>query len=156
IAIDPAGMVAIVSNDFSGNVSSFTIDATTGALTAAVGSPFAAGSGPISVAISPSGKYAYVASSGSVSGFSIDRATGGLSPLPAAPFTATGAPNSLVAEPSGKFVYGLSTGSNLITTYAVDGSTGNLTELSSTRTRGGDAIALSTGSTPVSYTTKYA
>ncbi|MGH7985387.1 MAG: hypothetical protein ACREQX_03765, partial [Candidatus Binataceae bacterium] len=40
---------AYVANEGSGNVSAYTIDATTGALTPISGSPFAAGADPISV-----------------------------------------------------------------------------------------------------------
>ncbi len=42
-------------------VSAYTIDATSGALKPVAGSPFAAGSGPISIAVDPTGKFAYVA-----------------------------------------------------------------------------------------------
>jgi 6-phosphogluconolactonase len=53
VAVDPSGKFAYVVNgsvtDFAGvNVSGYTINSTTGALTAIAGSPFAAGSGPTS------------------------------------------------------------------------------------------------------------
>ncbi len=51
IAIDPSGKFAYVGNMHSNNISAFTIDATTGAFAPIVGSPFAAGVGPSSVAI---------------------------------------------------------------------------------------------------------
>lgn len=56
----------------------YAIDATTGALTALTGSPYATGSQPLFVTIDPSGSYAYTANSGSanVSGFKIDPTTG--------------------------------------------------------------------------------
>src|SRR5690348_15242045 len=53
-------MFAYVANKGSNNVSAFTIDPRTGALTA-VGSPAAAGTSPLSVAVDPTGKFAYVA-----------------------------------------------------------------------------------------------
>ena len=58
MAVDPSGKFAYVANECissnscsNGTVSAYTIDGTTGALTAVTGSPFAAGAGPISVAI---------------------------------------------------------------------------------------------------------
>jgi hypothetical protein len=51
IAIDPTGQFAYVANEGSNNVSAYTIDSTTGALSPMAGSPFAAGTGPSSVAI---------------------------------------------------------------------------------------------------------
>jgi 6-phosphogluconolactonase len=45
-------------------------------------SPFPAGSGPISVAVDPSGKFAYVANGGGgVSAYTIDSTTGALTQL---------------------------------------------------------------------------
>src|SRR5258708_6563829 len=43
------------------NVSAFTIDGTTGALTPVAGSPFPTGSSPDSVTVDPTGSFAYVA-----------------------------------------------------------------------------------------------
>src|SRR5260370_26938732 len=81
---------AYVANDNSSNVSAYTIDHTTGALTSVPGSPFAAGSLPFSVAVDSSGKFAYVANfaSNNVSAYTIDRTTGALSPVPGSPFAA--------------------------------------------------------------------
>jgi len=57
VAVDPSGKFTYVANQcgvtctVNGNVSAYTIDSTTGALTPVSGSPFAAGSFPLSVAI---------------------------------------------------------------------------------------------------------
>ena len=60
-----------------------------GALTPVPGSPFAAGSGPVSVAVDPTGKFAYVANvdGSNVSAYSIG-ANGALTPVPGSPFAA--------------------------------------------------------------------
>jgi DNA-binding beta-propeller fold protein YncE len=50
--VDPSGKFVYVANRSSGNVSGLTIDSNV-ALKAIAGSPFTAGSGPISVAITP-------------------------------------------------------------------------------------------------------
>ena len=73
-------------SDFgSDNVSTYTIDATTGALKKVKGSPFAAGTTPYGVAVDPSGKFAYVANLGSnnVSAHTIDANSGALTPVTA-------------------------------------------------------------------------
>ena len=65
MAVDPTGKFAYVPNVGSDNISAYTIDATSGALTPMTGSPFSAGRGAYAVAIDPSGKFAYVANSDS-------------------------------------------------------------------------------------------
>ena len=60
VGIAPSGRFAYVTNIASANVSGFTIDAATGALTAMPGSGFPAGSEPADVVVAPSGKFAYV------------------------------------------------------------------------------------------------
>lgn len=54
IAIDPSGQFAYVGNMYTNNVSGFSINASTGVMTPIPGSPFAAGTGPASVAIASS------------------------------------------------------------------------------------------------------
>src|ERR1700737_4896149 len=49
------GGFAYVANLYSNNVSAYTIDGTTGALTPVAGSPFATGSAPVSVTVDPTG-----------------------------------------------------------------------------------------------------
>jgi 6-phosphogluconolactonase (cycloisomerase 2 family) len=104
VVVDPTGHFAYVANcgtfcssdDLydTGGVSGYTIDATTGALTAMPGSPFGAGNYPNSLAVLPSGGFLYVANCGagcagdgafldpgSVSAFTIDGATGDLTEI---------------------------------------------------------------------------
>jgi 6-phosphogluconolactonase (cycloisomerase 2 family) len=51
IVVDPAGQFAYAANQNSNNVSVYSINATTGALTQVPGSPFAAGVNPRGVAL---------------------------------------------------------------------------------------------------------
>ena len=51
---------AYVTNSNSNNISAYSVDPITGALTPVAGSPFAAGSEPNSVGIHPSGRFLYV------------------------------------------------------------------------------------------------
>jgi 6-phosphogluconolactonase len=77
VAVDPAGKFAYVTNSASNDVSMYTINATTGALTS---TGMIARISPVSVAVDPAGKFAYVTNSASndVSIYSIDAATGAL------------------------------------------------------------------------------
>ena len=72
----------------SDDVSGYTINPNTGALTArSAGSPFPAGGEPQSVAVDPSGTFAYVANfrSDNVSGYRISLITGKLTAIPDPP-----------------------------------------------------------------------
>jgi 6-phosphogluconolactonase (cycloisomerase 2 family) len=73
-----------VSNNASGDVAAYTINATTGALTR-IGA-FAAGASPYRVTADPSGQFAYVANRGGndISAYSIDPASGALTRIGAA------------------------------------------------------------------------
>jgi hypothetical protein len=83
-----------------GDVSGFTIDPGTGALTPIAGSSFATGSLPVSVAVDPSGKFAYVANfSGNVPGYTIDPSTGALTTIAGSPFPAGVGPHSVAITP---------------------------------------------------------
>lgn len=51
VVVDPMGQFVYAANDTSGDVSVYSVEATTGALTAVAGSPFVSGTGARSVAI---------------------------------------------------------------------------------------------------------
>jgi len=108
--VDPSGKFAYAANSHADNVSGFTINSTTGALTAmaaSLGDPFPAGLSPSSVAVDPSGKFAYVVNSGSgvpgtVSGYTIDSTTGALTAIDSSlgnPFPAGTSPESVAITP---------------------------------------------------------
>jgi len=97
VAVHPSSRFAYVANGSSSDVSAYTGDSSTGALTPVPASPFAAGAGPRSAAVDPSGKFAYVANqcgdfacivNGNVSAYTIDSSTGALTPISASPFAA--------------------------------------------------------------------
>jgi 6-phosphogluconolactonase len=101
--MDPSGNFVYVTNVIGNNVSGYTIDSSTGVLTAITGSPFAAGSAPYSVSVEPSGTFAYVTNfyGGNVSGYTIDSKTGVLTPITGSPFAAESEPVSIAfAHPS--------------------------------------------------------
>jgi 6-phosphogluconolactonase (cycloisomerase 2 family) len=82
VTVEPSGRFAYVANADSGNVSVFSINATTGTLTS-IGAPVPAGDEPRSITIDSSGKFAYVANSlsNNVSVYSIDATTGALTSI---------------------------------------------------------------------------
>jgi hypothetical protein len=123
------GQFAYVANFNSNNVSAYTIDPSTGALTAIAGSPFTAGSFPRSVAVDPSGKFAYVLNEGgNVSGYTINPSTGALTTIVGSPFTTGGDPRSMAVDPSGKFAYVANFGGG-VSGYTINPTTGALTPI---------------------------
>ena len=123
----PAGTPGVPSDSF---VSALGINASSGALTAIAGSPFTAGRGSISIAVAPSGRFAYMANfgSGDISAYAIDSATGALASLPGSPYPVGADPRAIAIEPSGRFAYVLGDGAEEgnIFAYGIDGLTGAL------------------------------
>jgi hypothetical protein len=135
-----------VVNNISNNVSAYTINSATGALSPVSGSPFPTGSAPVSVVIDPSGKFAYVANniSNSVSAYTINMASGALSPVSGSPFPTGSAPISVVVDPSGKFAYVANNNSNSVSAYTINSTTGALSPVSGSQ--------FATGHTPLGVT----
>ena len=135
VVVDPSGRFAYApangSNPGSaGSVSMYTINATTGAL-ASIGT-IPTDTGPGSVAVDPSGKFAYVTNSNSndVSMYTINSTTGALTSIGT---IATGAsPISVAVDPSGSFAYVANYGSNNVSIYSINATTGALTSIGTT------------------------
>ncbi len=160
IAVDPTGKFAYVANngcpdDFVGNVTTYTINSATGALTAVlpnVGADF----GPISVAVAPSGKWVYVANdgarevtSGSIFVYDLDGTTGALTltgdGTVCIPSAICITPVSIAVHPSGKFAYVADEGGffpTIISMFTIDATTGAFTSIG-TAPAGGRADAVS-------------
>lgn len=120
-----SGKLLFASNTGSGDVSVFTIDPTTGALTAVAGSPFQVGtvSGVISLAPTPDGKFLMATNSNgrTVSVFSV-ASNGVLTPASQSP--TANMPDAAKVSPDGKFlaVSELLNNSVEIFSIAADGS----------------------------------
>ncbi len=141
VTVDPSGRFAYVTNSNCpsifrcppSNVSAYTINSSTGALSAIAGSPFAAGKNPISVTVDPSGRFAYVANDGdTVSAYTINSSTGALRAVAGSPFAAGSHPDSVTVDPSGRFVYVAnacafnSCRAGAVSAYTINSSTGAL------------------------------
>jgi 6-phosphogluconolactonase (cycloisomerase 2 family) len=127
-AISYTPTFAYVADAASNDVTAYSINASSGALTS--GGTVAAAS-PSAIAIDPFGKFAYVARGGdnSVAAYSISGTTGALNSLGS---VATGSsPASLAVDPSARFVYVANKASNDISMYAVSPVTGTLTSMGS-------------------------
>ena len=141
IAVDPTGKFAYVANSASNNVSMYTIDGTTGALTPIGLIP--AGSGPVSIAVHPTGKFVYVANesilndlTSSVSMYTINPATGAMTSIGLPVATADLGARSVAVDPTGKFAYVANAGSDpgptfcgSVTIFDIDATTGALTSM---------------------------
>jgi 6-phosphogluconolactonase len=131
IRVTPDGKFVVVANQGTSNVSAFSLDASTGALAAVPGSPFASGSAPGPVAIDPSGKFVFVGDTGgnSLSAYTIDSA-GSLTPVTGTPIPlgTNAQPSSIAVDPAGKFVY-VSIVPQEVAGFALDPSTGVLTPI---------------------------
>lgn len=123
LVVDPSGNYLYVVNQneayqtsyppsqYDGSVSAFSINAASGALAPLAGSPYTDGINPTSIAIDPTGGFAYTAATkyttgytafAQILGFSINSSTGVLTPFSSASFTDTVQSNgSQVAISSG-------------------------------------------------------
>ena len=133
-----------VANYGDNNISQYTIDASTGALTPKVPATVAAGAGPQSVTVDRGGKYAYVANSGdnTVSQFTIG-AGGGLVPMnPATVLSGApgSAPISIAVDPAGKYVYVANSGDNTVSQYTISAGGGLVPMNPATVTSGAGAF----------------
>jgi YVTN family beta-propeller protein len=159
IAVDPSGSFAYVANngcpdDFVGNVTTYTINSTTGALTAVLPN-VDADFGPISVAVAPSGKWVYVAndgafevSDGSIFVYDLAGATGALTltggGIESVPSSTLLTPFSIAVHPSGKFAFVADEGGffpTFVSIFSIDATSGAFTFVG-TAAAGGRAEAV--------------
>jgi 6-phosphogluconolactonase (cycloisomerase 2 family) len=136
ITADPSGKYVYVSNVSSNTVSQFTVG-TNGTLVPMSTPTVLMGTGtgvlyyPFSIAVAPSGKWAYVANNqkSDVNEYDIG-SDGSLTPM-AAPNVAAGAyPDSVAVDPSGKWAYVANGDANTVSQYTVDQTTGELSPMS--------------------------
>lgn len=135
IVVDKSASFLFVSDFQNGTVEAFTINSTSGALSAVPGSPFSAGPAPGAggVAVDPSTRFLYVTqvNSSAVAGFTIAAGTGVLTPIAGSPFPAGNTPMQAIVDPSGKFLYVSNYNDALggISAYTIDSTTGALTPI---------------------------
>lgn len=137
------GKFLYVPNTGSNDVSAYSIDATTGALTTVSGAPFAAGNSPLEVTRDPSGRFLYVVNKGaatdpSISEYTIDSSSGALTRVAGSPLALDPSGTyqlsllSLISfAPSGKFAYLSGSGPGGLVEFelALDTASGSLTAI---------------------------
>jgi DNA-binding beta-propeller fold protein YncE len=146
VTVDPFGKFAYAASsgdvwdiDF-GSVLTYTINPTTGALASTTGGINATGINGTpeffnSVALDPSGKFAYAADGGafpagsfggssSVSMYTVNSTTGALTSI--GMIAAGAGPDSVAVDPAGKFAYVSNFASNDVSMYTIDATTGAL------------------------------
>jgi YVTN family beta-propeller protein len=146
VTVDPFGKFAYVASSGDiwdiddGSLLTYSINPTTGALTATTGGIVNTGVNGIpglynSVALDPSGKFAYAPDGGafpegsfggspSVSMFGVDSTTGALTSIGV--IAAGTGPDSVTVDPAGKFAYVTNLSSNDVSIYTIDVTTGAL------------------------------
>jgi 6-phosphogluconolactonase (cycloisomerase 2 family) len=120
---------AFITNPVSGSVASYRVDDQTGSFGQIPGSPYLAGISPTAIVLHPNGKWVYVTNGGGpdISQFKISSF---FSLTEVMPRTPTGDnPASLAIDPAGKFLYVANANKNYVTVYAIDGSTGALSQV---------------------------
>jgi 6-phosphogluconolactonase (cycloisomerase 2 family) len=119
--------------DSGGDIYGFSVDPTTGSLTALSNSPFAAGNVPVAMTFNPAGTFLYVVLAGSneLAVFGVDPNTGTLTAVPGAAAPTGDDPVAVAMTPSGKFVYVTNINSDTVSAFSIDPTTGTLTSIGS-------------------------
>ena len=135
-------------------IQAFTIDHTSGALTAINGSPFAS-AGADSIASDPAGRFLFVGNNntGKIAVFQVNSANGALVPTPGSPFSAFNLDfaHLLAVDGTGKFLY-VGQGSAFLPVHAfsIDQKSGALSPVA------GSPFALNVAGVRTDFTGKYA
>ena len=141
--MDPAGKYLYAVNNGGTNVSMYTIDVTTGALTSN-GTVAASGTNTQAVAVDPTGRFAYVVNAGpvpgngSVNAYSIN-GSGQLVSLGSAIAAGT-QPTLITIDPLGRFVYVNNTTTNDLSMYSINAN-GTLTSIGTQAQIGAGGVA---------------
>jgi 6-phosphogluconolactonase (cycloisomerase 2 family) len=144
LAFDSTKQFLLVANFASKNTSVFGVNATTAALTAVPGSPFAALANESRLAPNPSGLFVYALSStpAQIDGYSFNSTTGALAALAGFPVSLnTSGETGLAISPNGSFLYASNPNTNQISSFTVAIS-GSLTALATTSATNGSPVFL--------------
>jgi 6-phosphogluconolactonase len=141
LTIDSAGSFLFVANRLSNNISVYAINSGDGTLQPAPGSPVPTGLAPVSLLLTPSNKYLYVASGNLGLVFAYTLNNGALQPVPNSPFPAGGNPFGLAVDPGEHFLYATNFSEKTVTGLSINQSTGGLSII--------PGFPLTVGTTPV-------
>jgi 6-phosphogluconolactonase len=137
LAVNPAGTYLYASETGINGIRVLSINATSGALTEATGSPYTAGTGPSGLLIDSTGSYLYAANRGSanISAFLLS-STGALTQISGSPFAAGTNPTALAEDNTHTYVAVVNAGGSPdLQTYTIQTTVpGALTAYKSTTT----------------------
>jgi 6-phosphogluconolactonase len=104
---------------------------TSGTLTTVTGSPYLAGSQPVTLTATPDGKFLYVvnASSGNVNQYAV--ATNGTLTQPVPPIATGAQPSAMAIDPTERFVLVANKGPSTLSIYSINSTTGVLASVGS-------------------------
>jgi 6-phosphogluconolactonase (cycloisomerase 2 family) len=131
LTIDGSGKFLYVAGVFG--IAAYTVNSSTGSLSAVAGSPFLDSDGHEGLIPYPSGNFIYASNIGAplatLSGFAIDPTTGAINPVPSSPFSTLveGSPFATAIHPSGRYLYAALTTTKSIEAWSIDHTTGSLT-----------------------------
>lgn len=128
---------AYVTNRDDNNISGYSIDAGSGALTALGTSPYATGDSPRSLDLTPGSGFAYVKnfSDDTLSGYAVNLVNGRLIEIDVASrFFADDDPRSIATGPGGAFAYVGNSDAGNVSSFAIDADTGAATEVAGSPT----------------------
>jgi 6-phosphogluconolactonase len=137
LTTDPSGKFLFEASNLESptpvnDISAFTINSSTGALTTVAGSPFLSGVSPLSLAVDSSGKFLFTADSGgegnvtnnSISEYSINATTGALTPASQAACQSAapagfGLANAVATHPTAGFLF-VSSVSGVVCSFSIN------------------------------------
>jgi 6-phosphogluconolactonase len=120
LVMDPSGDYLYVMNSASENISVFSISPSSGTLTQLAGSPFSIGLSPLSMQITPSGKFLFVTAASEPYGL-IESLSVNAGKLQFVSLTSSSGlnPYGLIIDPAGKYLYAGNTSSNSLTIFSI-------------------------------------
>ena len=131
----PIGPAARAEFAYTGNqgasLSGYSVNTSTGALTALSDFPLAVGTNPTVVAVDPQNRFLFVGDIGlsELHVFAIESSTGALSEIADSPYATVNEPVAIAVDPSGTHVYVVSQGSNSVGGFSLS-TAGALTPIS--------------------------
>ena len=131
VVLDEAARYAFVLNASDNDVSVYSyMNSVTPLIfeSRGAGSPFPLDGRPLSLAVDPTGRFAYVVSANekAISAYRIHHQTGALSALPGSPFAAADVPLTVVAHPNGKWLYSVNKDLRVVSVYEIENELGAL------------------------------
>ncbi|HET9182004.1 MAG TPA: beta-propeller fold lactonase family protein [Candidatus Angelobacter sp.] len=160
ITTDPKGQFMYAADSANNDVISLSI-ASSGALAEVAGSPFAAGTQPVAVAVNGTGTFVYVSNAGSNNVSAFKSAAGVLSEVSGSPFSTQGSgtvavtqPGFLTVDATNTFLYVSNVATKAIAGFAINAADGSLVPITGSPFSSGTVVPLGMVSTTSNVSTQ--